>query len=78
MWGWLGGGVVLSGSGRHTGARCVWNAFLAPRGLFKPGVDGCGWIDRKSGVWGKSVDLGGRGIMKKKKRQEERGEGGCG
>src|SRR5688572_33052791 len=39
-------------------------------------LHGIAWFqeDRKSVVWGKSVDLGGRRIIKKKKREQERME----
>src|SRR6202142_4634990 len=51
---------------------CLRDLLEPDPGPGRPGSRGAGpQIDRKSVVEGKSVDLGGRRIIKKKKRREE-------
>src|SRR2546430_1683453 len=78
-----GGGGRPTGPSLRTRARRqkdVPDAARAPRGS-RPHWDGCsGGVggaakDRKRVVWGKSVGLGGRRIIKKKTKKSRRSEG---
>src|ERR1035437_11149344 len=74
---------VFSSRRRHTRYWRDWSSDVCSSDLFSailkglPGTSRAGCMevrcsrDRKSVVWGKSVDLGGRRIIKKKKQRRE-------
>src|SRR5256885_15252386 len=63
--------LLLSAGVSITGTNSTINATAAPGNAiyFLPADGTTTWGDRKSVVWGKSVDLGGRRIIKKKKKE---------
>src|SRR5450631_4928671 len=82
----VSGYFFFSSRRRHTRLTCDWSSDVCssdldarneePMAALDPGADAVGGKicgeDRKSVVYGKSVDLGGRRIIKKKKKKKKK------